>query len=63
MQVAKETRNSSDGAWLRADAAVNCGNFLSEAAELSPAEQQISPLMEAVSCYESALDLEPDAVV
>jgi hypothetical protein len=63
LQVARQSKSGSTGNWQQADAAVNCGNYLSEAAELAPLEQQPGMLMDAISCYEAALSLEPDAVV
>ena len=63
LQVGKQCQNAATGEWARPDAAVNCGNCLSEAAELLSAEEQVDPLVGSVACYEAALSLEPDAVV
>jgi hypothetical protein len=49
--------------WDRADGPVNCGNVLSELAELQAQHEKAPTLQEAVQCYQAALLIEEDAIV
>jgi hypothetical protein len=63
VQVSHKLYDESGARWCREDAAVNCGNFLADLANLKPPLDQIDLLKIAVTCYRAAADMESDAVV
>lgn len=63
VQALQQMHQAAGQVWDRADGPVNCGNVLSELAELQAAQERIPTMQQAVQCYESALALEKDAVV
>ena len=54
----------SGGKWERADAAVNCGNCLTELASVSQeTDKHVGYICDALACFDGALAIEVDADV